>query len=185
MSDAPTIRALQSIQRMAEECNDIQVCAEIQVAAETALAGAGKPEALDNSHEHEFIPPANDDEQQCDTACRWQSHLCRVCGKSRKELAVEAPDAPTMNRITEGIREDAKRIGLKLLQFDSDSQPCSMGDSLDDIGGVCVGFHLERMSENNYWLGIDLAGGSHLRFSIGHKSQRARINAYVEIEVEE
>ena len=81
------------------------------------------------------------------------------------------------------LLEEAKRVGLQLLQFDHDSRPCSMGDSIDDVGGVCTHFHLERMADNNYWLGIDLADGSHLRFSIGHSNQRARVNAYLEIEV--
>jgi hypothetical protein len=87
-----------------------------------------------------------------------------------------------MERVSERLIEEAKRVGLKLILFDHDSQPCGMGDSLDDIGGSCTHFHLERMSQNNYWLGIDLADGSHLRFSIGHADQRARINAYLEVE---
>jgi hypothetical protein len=80
------------------------------------------------------------------------------------------------------LLEEAKRVGLRLIQFDQDSHPCAMGDSLDDVGGDCIHFHLERMAQNNYWLGIDLADGSRLRFWIGHPNQRARINAYLEIE---
>jgi hypothetical protein len=83
--------------------------------------------------------------------------------------------------ISANLSEEATRHDL-MLQFDGDSHPCGMGDSIDDVGGKCIGFHLERMADNSYWMGIDLADGTHLRFSIHHPNPRARINAYLEIE---
>jgi|SRR5579863_2725509 len=44
-----------------------------------------------NQHEH-FFQDCGYDEQQCDSACRADSHLCSVCGKSRSELAKDAKD---------------------------------------------------------------------------------------------
>lgn len=41
------------------------------------------------THEHDFVPPANDDEQQCDADCRANWHRCSICKKSRSELAKE------------------------------------------------------------------------------------------------
>jgi hypothetical protein len=56
---------------------------------------------------------------------------------------------PEFDNVTAELREQAKKAGI-MLEFDSDSQACSMGDSVDDIGGKCVGFHLERMANNAY-----------------------------------
>src|SRR5271166_2424 len=44
-----------------------------------------------SSHEHDF-QDCGYDEQQCDSACRAESHLCSTCGKSRSELAKDAAD---------------------------------------------------------------------------------------------
>lgn len=40
-------------------------------------------------HEHDFIPPGNDDEQQCDNDCQTNWHKCAVCKKSRAQIAKE------------------------------------------------------------------------------------------------
>jgi hypothetical protein len=37
-------------------------------------------------HEHDF-EDCGWDEQQCDSACRAESHPCSLCGKSRQEAA--------------------------------------------------------------------------------------------------
>jgi ribA/ribD-fused uncharacterized protein len=37
-------------------------------------------------HIHDFVPPANDDQQQCDTDCYQNWHKCKHCGKSRQQL---------------------------------------------------------------------------------------------------
>jgi hypothetical protein len=39
-------------------------------------------------HLHEFVPPPNDDEQQCDADCRANWHKCKTCGKTRTELGL-------------------------------------------------------------------------------------------------
>jgi len=39
-------------------------------------------------HEHDF-EDCGWDEQQCDSACRAESHLCSVCGLSREQAAKE------------------------------------------------------------------------------------------------
>ena len=43
------------------------------------------------SHKHDFLD-CGYDEQQCDSACRADSHLCSTCGKSRSELAKDTAD---------------------------------------------------------------------------------------------
>lgn len=43
--------------------------------------------AVEN-HVHSFTPPPNDDEQQCDQECRYKSHICSLCGKSREDIAM-------------------------------------------------------------------------------------------------
>lgn len=40
---------------------------------------------LDGQCDHDFIPPDNDDEQQCDNDCRYNWHKCSECGLSRHE----------------------------------------------------------------------------------------------------
>ncbi len=44
-----------------------------------------------SSHEH-FFMDCGYDAQQCDSACRAESHLCSKCGKSRSELAKDTAD---------------------------------------------------------------------------------------------
>jgi len=41
------------------------------------------------THKHVFVPPSNDDEQQCDTDCRQNWHKCSICGKTRSELGLK------------------------------------------------------------------------------------------------
>lgn len=36
--------------------------------------------------DHDFVPPGNDDELQCDSDCRYNWHKCSECGKSRHEV---------------------------------------------------------------------------------------------------
>lgn len=42
-------------------------------------------------HEHNFVPPGNDDEQQCDNDCRTNWHKCSTCKKSQAQVAKEHP----------------------------------------------------------------------------------------------
>src|SRR5579863_654722 len=49
------------------------------------------------AHEHNFVPPPHDDEQQCDTDCRERWHKCSICKLSRdevKSLAAQPSPAP-------------------------------------------------------------------------------------------
>lgn len=46
------------------------------------------PATQTRAHEHDF-EDCGYDEQQCDSACRAESHPCSVCGKSRQEAAKE------------------------------------------------------------------------------------------------
>lgn len=44
------------------------------------------------------------------------------------------------------------------------AERCSMGDSIDDFFIAKADVHLERMSDNSYWMGLDLPDGTHYRF---------------------
>ena len=71
------------------------------------------------------------------------------------------------------------------IQYDDPSyvQTCDMGESIDDFAVKDVSsVHLERMDDNNYWMGIYLNDGTRLRFWIGHKNPRTRVNAFMEDE---
>lgn len=76
------------------------VCPECTKAADEVIALIqARVEAtrkIEPAHVHDFsVLPPNDDEQQCDSNCRSNHHLCKVCNKSRATLAneVEVRDA--------------------------------------------------------------------------------------------
>jgi hypothetical protein len=64
-------------------------------------------------HEHDFVPPGNDDEQQCDNDCRANWHKCSVCGLSRSQIATEHPDE-IRERLVDSTREAIKRLEMAL-----------------------------------------------------------------------
>ena len=72
-----------------------------------------------------------------------------------------------------------------MLIFDDDDfvELSAMGKSIDDFAvSDASSVHLERMEGSNYCMVIELANGKSLRFWIGHKNPRARVNAYMEVE---
>lgn len=60
------------------------------------------------SHKHDFLD-CGYDEQQCDSACRAESHLCSTCGKSRSELAKDVRDV--RQHVIDSTKEIAKQLG--------------------------------------------------------------------------
>jgi hypothetical protein len=67
---------------------------------------AQSPEEADpiySDHMHDFRAPGNDDQQQCDSDCRQNWHLCSICGKSRKEALPMKPQPPQW--LIDGLRE--------------------------------------------------------------------------------
>ena len=55
-------------------------------------------------------------------------------------------------------------------------------DGLDEVIAKGCTFHLERMTDSYFWMGIDLPDGTHLRLGIAKRSDRGFIDAYVEVE---
>ena len=62
-------------------------------------------------HEHDF-EDCGWDEQQCDSACRAESHMCSVCGKSRQEAAKDLDEVRT--HVADKARELIKRCEAAL-----------------------------------------------------------------------
>jgi hypothetical protein len=62
-------------------------------------------------HEHDFLH-CGYDEQQCDSACRADSHLCSTCGKSRSELAKDTDDV--RQHVVDSAREHIKTLEAAL-----------------------------------------------------------------------
>lgn len=69
-------------------------------------------------HEHDFIPPGNDDEQQCDNDCRTNWHKCSICKKSPAQVAKEHSGevrehvADTTRAIIRALRTSMKKPTL-------------------------------------------------------------------------
>jgi hypothetical protein len=59
---------------------------------------------------HDF-QPCGYDAQQCDAHCRYTSHLCAMCGKTREELAASGPS------VREKELREALRLALPFLEY--------------------------------------------------------------------
>jgi hypothetical protein len=60
-----------------------------------------------SKHEHDFLD-CGYDEQQCDSACQATSHLCSVCGKSRREAAKELTEVRA--HVADSIQKIIRRL---------------------------------------------------------------------------
>lgn len=69
-------------------------------------------------HEHDFVAPGNDDEQQCDNDCVTNWHKCSICKLSRAQVAKEHAEevrghvTDTTRAIIRALRTSMKKSTL-------------------------------------------------------------------------